>query len=104
MKLKTALFAAALTLLCAGASSAGTLTLDDCLAAAMKHNPDITAAREYLNAERTTINQAAAPGRPQLSADSSYRRSGSGDDHEGSYSTGVSVNSPSATGDGARRE
>lgn len=102
MKLKTALFAAALTLLCAGASSAGTLTLDDCLAAAMKHNPDITAAREYLNAERTTINHAAAPGRPQLSANSSYRRSGSGDDHEGSYSTGVSVNQ--SISDWGRRE
>ena len=102
MKLKTALFAAALTLFCAGASSAGTLTLDDCLATAMKNNPDITAARESLNAERTTINQAAAPGRPQLSANSSYRRSGTGDDHEGSYSTGVSVNQ--SISDWGRRE
>ena len=102
MKLKTALFAAALTLFCAGASSAGTLTLDDCLATAMKNNPDITAARESLNAERTTINQAAASGRPQLSADSSYRRGGTGDDHEGSYSTGVSVNQ--SISDWGRRE
>lgn len=102
MKLKTALFAAALTLFCAGVSSAGTLTLDDCLATAMKNNPDITAARESLNAERTTINQAAASGRPQLSADSSYRRGGTGDDHEGSYSTGVSVNQ--SISDWGRRE
>ena len=100
MKLKIALFAAALTLFCAGASSAGTLTLDDCLATAMKNNPDITAARESLNAERTTINQAAAPGRPQLSANSSYRRSGTGDDHEDS--TGVSVNQ--SISDWGRRE
>lgn len=91
MKIKTALFAAALALLCAGASSAQTLTIDDCLAAAMKNNPDITAAREYLNAERTTINQAAAPGRPQISAGSSYRRGGTGDDHEGFYDTNIGV-------------
>ena len=56
MKRKAALFAAALTLFCAGASSAGTLTLDDCLATAMKNNPDITAARESPTAERPTRN------------------------------------------------
>ena len=91
MKLKILTFAAALTLFCAPPSLAGPATLDECLAVAMQNNPDITAAREYLNAERTTINQAAAPGRPQLSAGSSYRRVGTGDDHEGSYSTSIGV-------------
>ena len=62
MKLKTALFAAALTLFCAGASSAGTLTLDDCLATAMKNNPDITAARESLNADVRSFLRTARTG------------------------------------------
>lgn len=102
MKLKICTFTAALTLLCAVSSSAGTLTIEDCLAAAMKNNPDITAAAEAINAERTTINQAAAPGRPQLSAGSSYRRGGSGSDHSGSYNTDVGVDQ--SISDWGRRE
>ncbi len=91
MKHKILPLAAALALLCAPRARADTLTLEECLDAAMKNNPEITAATEYINAQRTTINQAAAPGRPQLSAGSSYRRGGSGDDHSGMYDTNIGV-------------
>ena len=102
MKVKTALSAAALTLLLAASSFAEPLTIEECLATAMKNNPDLVAALEAVNAERTGINQAAAPGRPQLSARSSYTRGGSGDDHTGAYSTNVSVSQ--SISDWGRRE
>ncbi len=94
--------AAALVILSASSSQAAPLTIESCLATAMANNPDLVAARENVNAEITTINQAAAPGRPQLSAGSSYRRSGSGDDHSGLYDTSVGVEQ--SISDWGRRE
>lgn len=102
MKLKILPLTAALTLLFSASSFAEPLTIEECLATAMKNNPDLTAALEMLNAERTTINQAAAPGRPQLSAGSSYRRGGSGDDHSGYYDTSIGVDQ--SISDWGRRE
>lgn len=94
--------AAAMTLLCAASSFAEPLTIEECLATALRNNPDLTASQEALNAERTTINQAAAPGRPHLSAGASYTRSGTGDDHEGYYNTQIGVEQ--SISDWGRRE
>lgn len=94
MKKYRLLAALALVLLIQGSACAAPLTLEECLAAAISNNPSLVAALESYNAERTTPAQAAASGRPQLSADGSYTRSGSGlsnANNSGSYSTTVGV-------------
>lgn len=105
MKLKILPLSAALLAFIATASWGEPLTLEECLSAAMKNNPDLTAAQESVNAERATIGQAAAPGRPQLTAGGSYSRSGSGfsgDDNYGNYNSSIGVEQ--SISDWGRRE
>lgn len=105
MKFKILPLSAALLAFIATASWGEPLTLEKCLSAAMKNNPDLTAAQENVNAERATIGQAAAPGRPQLTAGGSYSRSGSGlsgDNNYGSYNSSIGVEQ--SISDWGRRE
>ncbi|MDO5116791.1 MAG: TolC family protein [Synergistaceae bacterium] len=93
MKFKTLPLAAALTLY-AAAAWAAPLTIEECLTAAMENNPDLVAAKESVSAERATVGQAAAGGRPQLSAGSSYSRGGSGlsgANNSGNYSSNIGL-------------
>ena len=86
--------ACAALMFCAAASWGAPLTIEECLASAMKNNPDLLAAEEKITAQRATIGQAASAGRPQLSAGSSYSRGGdglAGDNNSGSYSGNVRV-------------
>lgn len=97
--------ACAALMFCAAASWGAPLTIEECLASAMKNNPDLLAAEEKITAQRATIGQAASAGRPQLSAGSSYSRGGdglSGDNNSGSYSGNVRVEQ--SISDWGRRE
>lgn len=93
-KLKFKLPLAAALLLLASSAQAAPLTIDECLSAAIKNNPDLTAASENINAEKATIGQAESTGRPQLSAGASYSRGGTGlssSNNSGLYSGTVGV-------------
>ncbi|MCF0247001.1 MAG: TolC family protein, partial [Synergistes sp.] len=97
--------ALALIFISAAASFAETLTLEECLAAAMAYNPNIVAAREKIASTRETINQAASTGRPQVSANAGYGRDGMGlssDNNFGSYTGNVKVDQ--SISDWGRRE
>lgn len=94
MKCKFIAAAAAVIVAACSAAQAAPLTIEECLASAMANNPDLTAAREMVNAQRSTIGQAESTGRPQMSAGSSYTRGGSGlssQSNSGSYSTSITV-------------
>lgn len=96
IQMKYKVIAAAAFFLIAGSTAAlaAPISVEDCLASAMANNPDLTAARERVNSQRSTIGQAESTGRPQISAGSTYTRGGSGlssENNTGSYSTGIQV-------------
>ena len=64
----------AIALLCAIASHAGPLTLDDCLREMEQNNPDLYAAREGVNVARANLLQSYSPFLPQVSARASASR------------------------------
>jgi outer membrane protein len=77
----------------AAVSSAAPLTLQECIRTAILNHPDLAAAESRVESSRTTIDQAAASGRPQVSASSAYTRNDntSQSNSTSQYNTGLTV-------------
>ena len=75
-----------------GEEAIRTLTLEECLALAEKHHPDLAGADARTEAERRRLSQAAVEDRVQTSGTVSMARSGKeGASPGGSYSAGVTA-------------
>lgn len=75
-----------------GGCSAEQLTLEYCINTALEKHPDLIAAASRIDSKKASIGEAAADGRPQVNAGSSYTRQGSSEDYDsGSYSTSVTL-------------
>ncbi|MDO4987485.1 MAG: TolC family protein [Synergistes sp.] len=97
--------AAVITLSSAASCFGATLTIEECLSAAIMNNPDVKSAAETITAQKATIQQAASTARPQISASAGYTRAGSGlssENHNGSFTERVALTE--SISDWGRRE